>query len=211
LENLQNARNNVEHKYSTLSHLQVQELIAKSFPLLVKLLEICEGTPGTALGNTYSKMVQEAEFYDSEKKKCRNSFTLVKFPFDELNDESFECGACGSALILQTDDLNTDHDNMQLECRSCGEAANAETAIVLALERKYGAHDHVAFMDGGDAILHDCPECGADAYVLAKGCVWCENILGQCKLCQDQLVPSDISGDDSALCGYCGHKLSKND
>jgi hypothetical protein len=114
-------------------------------------------------------------------------------------------------LVWQVDSAISDHDSMQieLECRNCGAVEDAETSIAQALYRKYGAENYISFTDGGDPALCDCLECSNHTYVVSKGCVWCTAILGECKHCNTQLVPWDISGDDMSLCSLCGHRLYK--
>ena len=68
--------------------------------------------------------------------------------------------------------------------------------------------------DGGEQPVHTCPECGVDAYLLtaeATGCAWCGEVMGECSRCSEALTPETVSFDNSRLCAYCDHVMSKDD
>lgn len=212
LRSLQVARNEIEHKYSSLSDEAVKETIANVFPIVVYLLETCDEEPAEVLDEAYQPMLRTKEIFDIEFARCRKSFESIKFPFDELRDYTFQCCSCHSELVAQEDAQNTGHQDFVCICRACGATTDAETATEAALSDRYRGAEYVAYTDGGEPIIESCPECGVKAYMNERNaCLWCEVTLGDCDYCGDGITPSSASFDSSSTCCACANRLSKDD
>jgi hypothetical protein len=85
--------------------------------------------------------------------------------------------------------------------------------IEASLEVHFEMESYTAIKHGGEDPLHDCPECSARAYITwgeENGCV-CRTELGECLRCKTGLTPNNVSWDNSDLCSYCDHIMSKDD
>lgn len=210
LANLQRLRNDIEHKFTTLSHSQVQAQIAEIFPLIIKLIELCDEDP-KALGSAFEILMRIKSLYDAELDRCLQSYQLVNFPFDELTGVPFYCNQCSGHLVVQQDPTNTESQSVDSICRQCGNTISAEVATADAIKEKHAGESHFSIMDGGDAVVDLCPECGLDTYVTQVGCVWCGEILGDCARCGVSLTPNTVGADNESFCDYCNHMINRND
>jgi len=70
---------------------------------------------------------------------------------------------------------------------------------------------YLSHTDGNETPYVQCPECSAEAYVIAEQrCALCEHEAEhRCDMCAGSIPPEEL--DSSPLCGWCAHMLSKDD
>lgn len=207
LSRLQKLRNNIEHKYTKEPHKIIQQAVGAAFPYILKLIYLCDERPEYCLGEAWDSMILINEAFELEKKKCLETFEIVQFPYDELTGEPMVCLNCDSELVEQLDPENTSHEQVLIHCRICKSVSDEPPYIIeKAINNKYAWEMHENYTE---EYVGTCPNCAFDTYVCGVGCVWCEEVLGDCQLCHEGLSPSTAWCDDSSICDYCGHKLSK--
>lgn len=215
LDDLNRIRIDIEHYFTNESRETVQEAIAKAFPVAVDLFALAGEAPHELLGAGWQTMLEVRVVYEKELANCRASFAKVVWPFVTLAQAPFNCPLCHSDLVAQTDIENTDHTSVDAYCRSCGEQIPAEKGVEHALKLRFEWENYSAAKDGDTGPLETCPECGIEAYISSEddvGCAWCEFVLSdECGRCCEPLTPSNVSFDNSGMCSYCDHLLSKDD
>jgi transcription elongation factor Elf1 len=215
LADLNRIRTGIEHYYTNESRETVREAIAKAFPVVVDLFALAEEAPHELLGDAWQAMLEVRAVYERERRTCEDSFDNLKAYIHVLGDTSFNCPKCSSDLVCQTESTNTDPHSIHALCRSCGAEVNGEELVEHSLAVQFDVASYLAAKDGDLGPLYQCPECGADAYVLDdgyEGCALCEFILNDnCGMCGTQLIPSDAHPEDPTLCSWCYHMLTKDD
>ncbi len=214
LKDLNRIRNDLEHYYSDKSHEAVREAIAKAFPVVADLFRLTGEAPHEVLGNAWKVMLDVRDVYERELEACRQTFENVEWPVDVLAEAKISCPECQSDLVAQDDPENASHESLDCRCRSCGNQFLAEEAIEKALETHFEVESYISFKDGGEELVQTCPECGLTTYLLTEeevGCAWCRFVLGECARCMTGLTPENVSADNSSLCAYCEHLMSKDD
>ncbi len=214
LNDLNRIRTDVEHYYSDKPNEAVREAIAKAFPVVADLFRLTGDAPHETLGDTWPIMLDVRAFYEGELEACRKSFENVEWPNASAAEIPFNCPECHSDLIAQDDSDNRDFQSADCHCRSCGAKIPADQAFERALEAHYETDSYIAFTDGDDRPVHVCPDCGVEAYLLveeAVGCAWCNFVLEECARCMTGLTPENVSADNTNLCAYCDHIMSKDD
>jgi ssDNA-binding Zn-finger/Zn-ribbon topoisomerase 1 len=214
LAELNRIRNDVEHRYTDKPREAVREAVAKAFPVAVDLFRQAGEEPHEVLGEAWEVMLEVRSVYERELEACRATFENVEWPSATLEDAPFNCPQCHSDLVAQSDSENTHHQSADAHCRSCGADIQAENAVERALDLHFEAESYIAMTDGGDPPLQDCPECSLTTYILTEEevrCAWCGCKLGECGRCMVGLTPENVSLDNSGLCAYCEHLMSKDD
>lgn len=211
---LNRIRTDIEHYYTDKSRDHVREAIAKAFPVVAGLFRQLEESPSEALGEAWTTMLDVRAVYEAELAACKLTFSNVKWKSDFLAGIPLLCPECGSQLVEQTRDWNTDHQCMDAKCRLCGTEISAEGLVEFSLEKYFERDAYMAMRDGESPPVYACPECSVTAYITSgeySGCVWCDEILGDCAVCSTGLTPDTVSWDNSSLCSYCDHIMSKDD
>lgn len=214
LNELNRIRTDIEHYYTDKSRDHVREAIAKAFPVVTGLFRQLDESPSEALGEAWAAMLDVRAVYEAELAACKETFGKVKWKSDLLADIPLLCPECGSHLVEQVRDWNTDHQCMDAKCRMCGAEISAEHLVEFALDKYFEGESYLAMRDGDTTPIHACPECGVTAYITSSehsGCVWCGESLGECARCMTGLTPDNVSWDNSSLCAYCDHIMSKDD
>lgn len=204
---LQAARNDIEHKHTSLSHEALKSLIAEIFPVILYFLSRLKKDPVVTLGNSYKTLLTAQEVHESERQRCIETFKNVQFLFDELDGDAFYCESCHSELVEQIVPANTKVNELQCRCNICKLILPAEEAVEQALGHKY----YYDLYKNGLNMVETCPECYRDTFVVLKGCVLCKATLSDCARCGDSLTPNDRDFEHTELCSYCGHMSSKDD
>ena len=214
LRELSHIRNAVEHRSPDSVAGSMRQSIAKSFPLVYKLFREAKEDTYEVLEHTWQTMLDVHTIYDEELKTCRDTFNKVEWNNSILADASRLCVECGSELVAQNNRQNSDMQQIEATCRSCGVAIGAEKLIKYSIYKHMDGQLYTSVRYGGRAPLQDCPECSLLTYVVGSeddGCVWCEYRLGDCIFCETKLTPDDVDSDDFRMCSYCGYKFHKDD
>jgi hypothetical protein len=216
LRELNRVRNDIEHNYSAATPAAVRDAIGKAFPVAADLFRLAKEDPGTVLGESWSVMLDVKALYDKELAECRSTFSKVDWRLASLSEASPICPDCKSLLVEQLNSSNTDHQSAHAKCRACGTKITAEELIVETLATHFEYENYVAVKDGGESLLHHCPECGLEAYVMLdeeNACAFCEfSLAGEaCARCGEGLTPDNVSADNNGLCSYCDYVMSKDD
>lgn len=213
LADLQDVRNDIEHRFTDQSEASVREVIARAFPVVVELLEVLKEPP-TILGDAWDTMLEVRGVYDLELEKCIKSFQKLDWKSKTLRKAKRTCYVCDSELVIQKDTNNTDFQSMRVVCRSCNEDFDAEFFVAHILQKHFEVDDYIAAKEGSDPVVDMCPECGLETYITSNtevGCCWCETVLGFCGVCGTDLNPNVVSAENSSLCGYCADKGKRDD
>jgi hypothetical protein len=212
LTDLNRIRGAIEHYYTEQPSEAVREAIAKAFPVVVDLFRLAEEEPSDVLGDGWQVMLDVRAVYEQELEACRKTFERLEWPL--VLETRFSCPECGSDLVAQDDAEDTNHEEAECHCRACGEGISAERALELVLGAHFAAESYIAMTDGGDPPLVNCSDCGSATYVMTEdyvGCLSCGLVLEKCVRCMTGLTPENVDPDNSHLCSYCGHLMSKDD
>lgn len=214
VESIRDYRNDIEHYFSTLSKCAIQTLIADSFIVIRDFVCVHLGEdPLVLLGSdTWSTLTSVAEVYEREKKECIIHITAIDWRYNCLRDAliDYRCQKCGSGLIGVSSPA-TDRLTARFTCRSCGEQLPLDKIAPLALSAYYATDDYSSMRDRGDPATILCPSCCVPTYVVAEDvCVICEeSVEWECQRCGTPIPPEEIDG--GGYCGYCAHKMSKDE
>jgi len=148
-----------------------------------------------------------SEVFEKERQECIYAITAHSWTADALQEAALKtsCKECGSLLIEPKN-----HENApDIECRSCGSVQYFEEFAEHAMSE--GIDHHFNYLDGGDAIVINCPHCGLDAYHYESGkCVACgESAPHDCLRCSNGIPPEEVDG--GSFCSYCSNLYSKDD
>ncbi|MFC4237720.1 hypothetical protein ACFOY8_21130 [Thalassospira xianhensis] len=213
LEDLKEARNQIEHGHIPHGHEKLRELISSLFPLTINWFEILGEDPKHHLDHAYAVMLEMHKVFEAELRRCRNSYQNVDFYSDSLNGEALICPSCGSTLIEQLASENTNQSKMKLRCRSCGTTPEAEDVIVETLETVLGYEAYIRMTDTGeDGPIYLCSFCGKDTFVdFEETCAACGYTveMKNCALCSSN-IETELRLEGSDLCGYCRYKMEKD-
>ena len=192
IQRLQKLRNDFEHFHSAAPTETIRQAIASCFPLVQGFFQILGKDPATELGSAWEAMLAEKEFYRKQKKQCESTFQRLPWAALLTNTDGLSCDECQSSLIYQVKEDNDDPTCIEGKCLGCAVDYSAEDTIRLILDAEYGADDYVAIKDGGDRIIHDCPECAEEAYVVSEDidrCFYCNfAVSGECGRCMTTLT-----------------------
>lgn len=215
IKDLQKLRNDFEHYHSKAPKETIRQTIAACFPLVEGFFAILELSPSAMLGGTWDVMLAERAFFEKQKAAC--DATLEKLPWwGHVWDSShFQCTACNSSLIYQGDAENKDPAMVRGHCKACGEEYSAEETTAMIVQSLFGADDYISVKDGGEQVIHHCPECSVEAYVESgefTGCFFCDySIDDKCARCSAPLTVATQSVNNPHLCDYCDHVSSRAD
>ena len=211
LDRINKYRNDIEHYYSTLKSDSIQQLISDSFIIIRDFIvdELGED-PKLLLGAKYWKILVEVnEVYAKEKNECDLTLEGLQYYSEEILHalKAFHCNSCGSGLI-ETEDSG-DAATAIFKCRSCGNEESYEVFANDAVNDFYASDVYLAYTDGGDIPVVDCPSCGNGAYILQEGvCVSCGgSVSHECRRCGSSIPAEELSDND--MCGYCSHMIDK--
>jgi hypothetical protein len=213
ISTLQRLRNKLEHYHSDAPKEVIPQAIAACFPLIQGFFAILEIDPAGVLGETWTVMLDEEAFFTKQKADADATFEVL--PWGLTNTEAFSCPSCSSSLICQIDPGNSEPENIQGRCIACGKTLTAEETVSLIVAAEFGGDNYVAAKDGGEPVINDCPQCGNATYIVngeLNQCLLCgDEVDGECARCWTSLGVHNTSVNDSSLCDYCDHVMSKAD
>lgn len=215
LKKLNNIRNDIEHRFTTENDVAIREAIATAFPLISDFFREIDESPIDHLGDSWKIMLETAQFYNEELKRCHETLKGVKWLSGTVTPGNFSCLDCGSGLIEQEDATETDQEDINLVCKACGEEQITVKLIEQALVEALEADAYIRARDGGeDGPLFTCPACGLEAYVDYEAqCGACGHEAGgadECVRCGGEIdVDTRLYGDSNDMCSYCSYSTEK--
>lgn len=207
-EAINRIRNEIEHYYTAASKKVIQEAIAKSFGLLSDFLraQLNEDPKVLLSEEAWEVFISVREVYEKEKAACRSSLSNIDTDSNYIAENASEmpCDECGSDLIFVDGSGNA-------VCRSCGRNWEMEQLIASVATHASAGQNYMSIKDGGDPMVIDCPECGEFAFVVNEmKCAVCGvDQQSECDFCSVAIPISEIDG--SGVCGWCNHRMSKDD
>ena len=207
-------RSDLEHHYPNVTRRTLYGVLTDSF-LVVRTFIATElsDDPRRLLGEeTWQTMLQVSEVYEDEKKFCDKLLEDINWGSVALAEglRNLFCGACGSQL-LKPKKPSACYSDVTLVCSSCGEEERLESFIPRALDISLEWDDYVSLDDGGDLSRVKCPQCGANAYVLAENrCAMCGgSVRRTCLQCGTRIPGEEL--ESSPMCSWCAYMDSKDD
>lgn len=211
LESISQTRNMAEHYYFSGTRRQAQEAFAEGCILIRHLvMDVLDEDPTALIGEeAWSALYENRLIFDRELQACRATLEpLVWLSGAADVPENIQCPNCGSKLVRQLDELNSDPHMASFRCTACGQTADVEAVVLHVLDEVYGADAYIAAKDGGDPPVEDCPECGLESYVVERSaCALCEFSVpkgADCAICGEPLTAHDYA-ENGGLCGYHAH------
>ena len=214
LKELSEIRNNIEHLYSQEPYDSVRQALAKAFPVAAELFRLAREEPRSVIGEAWDTMLEVRSVYEQELKACRATFEKVEWQSPVLDDVPRKCPDCRSELVVQDNPDNSEQEEIEARCRSCGASVTAESLIESSVIAYLEGESYIAMTDGDVAPLQYCPECSLTTYLLSEetvGCVWCGFVLEECAICSIRLTPNNVDLEALHYCSYCGYILAKDD
>jgi hypothetical protein len=217
LEELNELRNAIEHRFTDKPAQAVREAIARAFPITVGLFHHAGEHPAELLGEAWTTMLEVRDLYEAELERCRGTLAVVTWLSATVADKHLRCTECGSDLIEQRDSANTDQAEISLVCRGCGSGPDWDDAVVDAAKRALRGMTYDRFTDAGESgPIYECPSCDREAYIDFEGaCAVCGESFdyeSNCVRCSATIPLEDaLSGLSGGLCSYCTYVLNKDD
>lgn len=217
LESINDIRNNTEHYYFSGTRSQALEAFAEACVLIRELLvDVLQEDPVALIGEpAWTRLYENQQVFEKELAACRISLNAINWSSGAQGlADHVSCPDCGSKLVRQQDDQNTDQVEAVFLCTACGEETSDRDMILHALDEAYGADAYISVKDGGDPPVIDCPECGEEGYVAKIGaCALCDFAMpedAECAVCGNALSPEEY-GEYGSLCSYHAHVAGRND
>jgi hypothetical protein len=210
-----NVRNEVEHYFTTTNQKALQGLVADAFVLARDFIATqLNEDPLKLLGDeVWAVMLEVAGVYDAEQAECESALKAISWGSRtlEIGVLGLTCSSCSSGLMRPPSGESRFHYDFTLECRACGQTMQADDFVPRAVQSALGGNMYLSQADGEDTPYTTCPQCGADAYVMAEeSCALCgESADHTCKRCGSPILAEELI--TSPLCGYCDHMISKDD
>ena len=211
IDRLQTIRNEIEHLHPSDPADAMKEVIAASFPMVVKLFGILKENPQERLEGVWETMIKEREAFEEVQRVCLGSFDRIQWPLPVRDLDMMECPFCHSSLVGQANQSNEDYMWLFGKCFKCGEGIEQIEMIKMVVEASYGADFEMA-KSGLSPVTH-CPACYEETYVQAKGgsvCFLCgESVDGQCARCGTWIDVNEYNPEYPGICGYCAYQWEK--
>lgn len=210
---LRNLRNAVEHHQPAEPHAVMQQAIANTFIVLLKIFDQLGLSPPNELSEkAWKLMLEETETYTALEKKCKESQKTV-FDVPPFASATFEewlsCPACRSELLRVA---GSSYADASFTCVACGATSDISSVMETALENEYAGAAYTAAKEGCENPIATCPTCNAEAFVVGDDiCYVCGEgrPYKRCPRCGNGILVDEQ--DFNGLCGYCHHVMSKDD
>jgi len=214
-DRISSARNDTEHYFSQANKRALEGVISDAFVVLRNFVaaELRED-PLKLLGEeTWQAMLEVSDVYEAERAECETSLGAVDWQSEALANGVLDltCPSCSGSLLRPAGDYKQYRDDMSLQCRICGGTSDAQEFVPRAIACALGYDSYLAYKDGGDAPYTNCPNCGAETYVMdEQKCALCgESAQQACERCGNEIPASEMMS--SPLCGWCAHMMAKDD
>lgn len=133
LDRISEIRNDIEHFFSEKPEPLLREALSDSFVLIHRLIvDHLQEEPIAIFGaKTWQILLEVNGVFEEEHSRCTNSFDSVSFCSSTLTQATSQCScpSCGSPLIMQLDESNTDEYSIELLCTACGDVHEREDIL----------------------------------------------------------------------------------
>ncbi|WGO99790.1 hypothetical protein QFX18_06900 [Saccharophagus degradans] len=208
-------RNNIEHYYTDVKPIEIEQLLAKAFVLIHDFTSrVLKEDPGKLFGEEcWSTMLFVSDVYDSQTKLCQDSFQNVNWKYETVKESLCElnCSQCNSDLI-QAINEGDELPDIHLRCASCSHEFLFADILVECVTEYMDMISHAFFMDSGESPNTECLECGEATYIFHEGC--CVNCGYTLEYTECAVCGNDLSIDEqhfNGLCSYHDYVASKDD
>lgn len=226
LDVIQEARNNIEHYYSTQQIVMLQGIIVDASAFLIDISKnVLSSDPVSLLGPVWDQILTVKGVYEPIKSDCNKSLAILqekKLLYDRSFSllKEFTCSKCRSELLyLYTEgqepnteisiELN-DPNKIRLMCFAC----HLEITLPEAFEQYAVENFELSYNDfrnGAEAIVKECPECGHQTFIddhFEDSCIFCGYAKSNtvCRACGE---PLSLEEDWEGLCFSCSYRLSE--
>jgi hypothetical protein len=208
-------RNDVEHYFTKAAKKTLEGVVSNAFILARNFIatQLAED-PLKLLGpETWEAMLDVSEVYEAERDECLSLLRGINWLSDPLAEGVLvlACDACGGSLLRPEGQTKTYSDEMNLQCRGCGETVNANAFVPRAIAQALASEAYSAAKDGDETPYTFCPECSEETYIMdEQRCAFCgESAEHTCARCGNS-IPAEELGS-SPYCGWCDHMMSKDD
>ena len=214
-DRITNVRNEIEHYFTNANKRALESVVSDAFVLVRNFVTtVLEQDPLELLGDeTWQAMLKVSEVYEAERAECAKSLSAVNWESAALADGVLDltCPSCSGNLLRPGDDYKNYEYDMALQCRGCGESCKTRNFVPRAIELALGGARYVAHKDGGETPYTNCPECGAEAYVMVEErCALCgEEAEHNCDRCGMNIPAEEMV--NSPLCSWCAYMIAKDD
>jgi hypothetical protein len=211
-EKIQQERNNLEHYYSSNPRNIVESLLVDAFKIITDYIKnVLEENPADLLGETWGKLLNIKDIYDSEKRECEKKIKEL-LNFNNLQMEilsKLKCSKCKSDLlypIFPSEEMT----EVLMICSKCNNEIKLSNEVERIIEKMYDYDAYTRIKEGGESVIGTCPQCGKETYNKEEDiCLNCQYTreYTECIRCGAELSldEQDLDG----LCFYCDHQLSK--
>jgi hypothetical protein len=218
LEGLASIRHNLEHAFYQGSKDTLRQALSDAHFLIRDILtDVLSEEPVNILGPAcWQALLENAELFEQQLTACKSTLEAIAWTTNAAQKAAsrLECTACGSTLIRQRDQTNSDQYEMHLYCSACGRGVEIGRALSTALREEFAGEIYMAAKDGDTAPFETCPECGDETYVIEEEvCSSCGFSMpddATCAVCGDRISIADY-GECTTLCGYHAYTASKDD
>lgn len=210
LEQLNQARNELEHFSADVSDDYLEELLVKAHHII---LDFINGFEDETIENwidrdQWKKIEQSYQLVQEEKKRIEEEYVNFCFFSEQLEARMKHsvCPNCFSPLLIPTGEKN----DPVMECCYCKEKYSP-------IEIIQSEHDeHYNIKNGGDPTLGICPQCCEGTLEVEEDemIFKCDNCgykqSNCCEYCGSSIPIEEVSEDDN-YCGHCRIMLNKDD
>ncbi len=207
-------RNDIEHYYTNVTPKGLQAVVADAFVIVRGFVATeLKDDPRTLLGEaTWQTMLDVNDVYQAERRECDQALASIDWHSAalEAGARDLTCSQCGSDLLRPEGDSKA-YDEITLRCRACGSQEASESFVARAIQSGLAFDAYLVHTDGGDTPYVDCPECGAEAYVIEEQrCALCGHEAEHtCERCGSRIPAEELQS--SPYCGWCAHMMEKDD
>ncbi len=178
LDRISEIRNDIEHFYSEKPEPLLREALSDTFVLVRSLVvDHLNEMPIALLGKkTWQILLEANEVFIDQHQGCMKTFRIVSFSSPTLARASLlsTCPSCGSPLIMQLHEENTDEHSIQLFCSACGALHERDDIFEVAIMKEMEVDNYISFNEKGEMGLHLCPECNRQSYIVSESkCALC--------------------------------------
>lgn len=210
LDQLNQARNELEHFSADVSDDYLEELLVKAHHII---LDFINGFEDETIENwidrdQWERIEQSYQLVQEEKKRIEKEYMIFCF-FSEESEVRMKhsvCPHCSSSLLIPT---GKKHDPV-MECCYCKEKYSPVEII------KSEHDEHYNIKSGSGPTLGICPECyeetlEEDGDEMIFKCDNCGYVQSNCCEYCGSSIPIEEVGEGDEYCGYCRNMLSKDD